>query len=101
VEVDDLPIAVRKWLRRRAEGGPFSGWTWNGESWRSLTEGFERTMLAQALAANGGNGAATARALGTTARVVAYKARKYGLAMNFRKKTEEKNRIEKKKKEGK
>ena len=76
VEVDDLPIAVRKWLRRRAEG-PVSGWVWKGESWRSLTEGFERT--------NGGNGTATARARGTTARVVAYKARKYGLKMNFRK----------------
>ena len=84
VEVEDLPIAVRKWLRRRAEG-PVSGWVWKGESWRSLTEGFERTILSQALAANGGNGTAAARALGTTARVVAYKARKYGLKMNFRK----------------
>ena len=35
--------------------------------------------LAQALAAHGGKAAAAARALKTTPRVVAYKARKYGL----------------------
>ena len=44
-----------------------------------LTEGFEKDILSQALAANGGNAAATARALKTTPRIVAYKARKYGL----------------------
>lgn len=97
VEVDDLPIAVRKWLRRRTDG-LFSGWTWKGESWRTLIEGFEKAILSQALAANGGNGTAAARALGTTARVVAYKARKYGLEMNFRKKN---RTTTKAKKEGK
>lgn len=97
VEMDDLPIAVRKWLRRRTDG-PFAGWAWRGESWRALTEGFEKTLLSQALAANGGNGTAAARALGTTARVVAYKARKYGLEMNFRRKS---RTTAKTKKEGK
>ena len=78
VEVDDLPLAVRRWLRTRGSG-PMTGWTWRGESWRELTEGFEKRILEQALRANGGKAAAAARALQTTPRVVAYKARKYGL----------------------
>lgn len=78
VEVGDLPLPVRQWLRARS-GGPFTGWIWRGESWKDLTEGFERTILAQALAAHGGFAAKAARALKTTPRVVAYKARKYGL----------------------
>ena len=78
VEVGDLPLAVRRWLRERSKG-PLSGWIWRGESWKDLTEGFERTILAQALAAHGGFAAKAARALKTTPRVVAYKARKYGL----------------------
>ena len=55
VEVGDLPLPVRQWLRARS-GGPFTGWIWRGESWKDLTEGFERTILAQALAAHGGEG---------------------------------------------
>ena len=78
VEVSDLPLAVRQWLRTRTEG-PLTGWTWRGESWKELTEGFEKAILAQALAAHGGKSAAAARALRTTPRVVTYKARKYGL----------------------
>ena len=78
VEVEDLPLFVRQWLRTRAEG-PLAGWTWRGESWKARTEGFEKAILAQALAAHGGKAAAAARALKTTPRVVAYKARKYGL----------------------
>lgn len=78
VEVDDLPLPVRRWLRARADG-PLAGWIWRGESWKDLTEGFERAILAQALAAHGGFAAKAARALKTTPRVVAYKARKYGL----------------------
>ncbi len=78
VEVGDLPLPVRRWLRARS-GGPFAGWVWRGESWKALTEGFERAVLAQALAAHGGFAAKAARALKTTPRVVAYKARKYGL----------------------
>jgi len=78
VEVEDLPLAVRQWLRSRAQG-PLAGWVWQGESWKELTEGFERTVLAQALERNGGFAAKAARALGTTPRVVSYKARKYGL----------------------
>ena len=81
VEVDDLPLAVRQWLRTRGEG-PLANWTWHGETWQELTEGFERMVLAQALAAHGGKSAAAARALKTTARVVSYKARKYGLLKN-------------------
>lgn len=78
VEVSDLPLAVRQWLRTRADG-PLTGWIWRGESWKELTEGFEKVILAQALAAHGGKAAAAARALRTTPRVVTYKARKYGL----------------------
>ena len=77
VETDDLPLAVRLWLRRnRADKRSY---VWHGESWKMLTEGFEREILSQALAASGGNVAATARALKTTPRIVAYKAKKYGL----------------------
>ncbi len=78
VEVDDLPLEVRQWLRSRASG-TFANWTWRGESWQTLTEGFEKAILAQALAACGGKAAAAARALRTTPRVVSYKAKKYGL----------------------
>ena len=78
VEVEDLPLAVRKWLRGRAQG-PLAGWIWQGESWKDLTEGFEKAVLAQALERNGGFAAKAARALQTTPRVVSYKARKYGL----------------------
>ena len=77
VEVDDLPLGVRQWLRRNASEK--TRYEWHGESWKELTEGFERAILAQALAASGGNLAATARALKTTPRVVAYKVKKYEL----------------------
>ena len=80
VEVDDLPLRVRRWLRSGpGAGGPFSGWTWRGEKWGELIGGFERAILSQALAASRWRVAAAARALGTTQRVVAYKARKHGL----------------------
>ncbi len=78
VETDDLPLAVRQWLRRNRLS--VARHEWHGESWKSLTEGFEKDILSQALKANGGNVAATARALKTTPRIVAYKARKYGLS---------------------
>ena len=77
VECDDLPLAVRQWLRRQKLETP--GYVWQGESWEAATRGFERNLLAQVLAANGGNCAAAARALRTTPRIVSYKARKYGL----------------------
>ena len=77
VEVDDLPLAVRQWLRRNKVEK--RSYVWHGESLKSLTEGFEKEILSQAIKANGGNVAATARALGTTPRIVAYKARKHGL----------------------
>ena len=77
VETDDLPLAVRQWLRRRASGK--MDFTWHGEGLKELTERFEKAVIVQALAANGGNVAATARALKSTPRIVAYKAGKYGL----------------------
>jgi len=80
VVFDDLPAAVCRWSRARA-ADPLAGWTWRGESWKALTEGFERTILEQALAACGGFVAKAARALGTTPRVVSYKAHKYGLSV--------------------
>lgn len=83
VEVGDLPLAVRKWLRERSNG-PLFGWIWHGESWKELTEGFEKVILEQALSAHGGFATKAARALKTTPRVVSYKARKYGLAVRTR-----------------
>lgn len=79
VEVDDLPLAVRRWLREQRRVDTPEGWRWKGESWKTLIEGFERAILTQALAANKGFVAKAARALQTTPRIVAYKARKYGL----------------------
>ena len=80
VEVDDLPLALRQWQRRQRSQASLTRPLWKGESWREATEGFEKAILIQALQANNGNLAATARALRTTRRVVAYKSRKYGLA---------------------
>ena len=77
VEPDDLPLAVRQWTRRNLHAR--ARHVWHGESWKELTEGFERDILSQALEASGGKVAVAARALKTTARVVDYKARKYGL----------------------
>ena len=79
VEVGDLPLRVRRWLKDQTSRQPFAGWVWQGESWKALTEGFEKTILEQVLACNGGFAAKAARALKTTPRVVSYKARKYGL----------------------
>lgn len=79
VEVDDLPLAVRHRLKRDA-AGMLSTWTWNGESWKELTEGFEKTILSQVLAEHGGFVSKAARALRTTQRIISYKARKYGIS---------------------
>lgn len=84
VEVDDLPLPVRRWLKA-ASADTAPGWTWRGQSWDELTSGFERMVLEQVLKLHGGNIAATARALATTPRVVAYKAAKYRLATRTRK----------------
>ena len=75
VECDDLPLPVRRWLKRQAR----PRYVWRGESLKVATAAFEADLLSQALAANGGSVAAAARALGSTPRIVAYKARKYGL----------------------
>ena len=52
-----------------------------------LAEGADAVSVSKGFCAGTGDrlSVAAARALGTTARVVAYKARKYGLKMNFRK----------------
>ena len=84
VEVGDLPLPVRQWLRARSKAESVAGWTWKGESWKELTEGFERKILEQALAAHDGFASKAARALKTTPRVVSYKARKYGLPVRTR-----------------
>ena len=75
VECDDLPIVVRRWLKRQVR----PRYAWHGESLKAATAAFEAAILSQALAAHGGNVAAAARALGSTPRIVAYKVRKYNL----------------------
>jgi len=88
VELEDLPLAVRRHAQR-------SRYTWHGESWRAAVDAFERAILSQALAAHAGRVASTARALKTTPRVVAYAARRLGLACREVKKiskTEKQNR---------
>ena len=75
VECDDLPLAVRRWLKRQAR----PRYVWRGESLKAATAAFEADILSQALAANGWNVTAAARALGSTQRIVAYKARKHNL----------------------
>ena len=75
VECDDLPLAVRRWLKGQARPRH----VWRGETLKAATAALEADFISQALAANGGNVAAAARALGSTARIVAYKARKYNL----------------------
>jgi DNA-binding NtrC family response regulator len=75
VECDDLPLAVRRWLKRQARPRH----VWRGETLKAATAAFEADIISQALAAHGGNMAAAARALGSTPRIVAYKARKYNL----------------------
>ena len=79
VEAGDLPLEVRQWLRRHPETAGGYRYRWNGESWGELIARFTHDILAQALAANGGNAAAAARALKTSPRIVAYNARKCGL----------------------
>ncbi len=75
VECDDLPLAVRRWLKRQARPRHL----WRGETLKEATAAFEAEIISQALASHGGNIAAAARALGSTPRIVAYKARKYNL----------------------
>ena len=75
VECDDLPLAVRRWLKRQVRPRH----VWRGETLKEATAAFEADIISQALAASGGNMAAAARALGSTPRIVAYKARKYNL----------------------
>ena len=75
VETDDLPLAVRRWLKRQAR----PRYVWHGESLKAATAAFEAEIISQALAAHNGNMAAAARALGSTPRIVAYKVQKYNL----------------------
>lgn len=77
VEVDDLPLSVRRWASRQKAA--HACYEWKGESLESATRAFEQAILSQALERAKGNVAAAARALRTTPRIVAYKARKQGL----------------------
>ena len=88
IELEDLPLPLRRWWKARKPVSAFRH-PWNGESWKDATTAFERDILAQALAASGGNVAAAARALRTTARVVGYKGRKYGLINDEKEKRKE------------
>lgn len=81
VECDDLPLAVRRWLKRQTRPRH----AWRGETLKEATAAFEAEIISQALAAHGGNMAAAARALGSTPRIVAYKARKYNLKQKTKK----------------
>ena len=63
--------------------------TLRGETLREATAAFETDILSQALAAQGGNIAAAARALGSTPRIVAYKIRKYDIKPITHKNTKE------------
>lgn len=77
VEIDDLPLPVRRWASRQKSAR--ACYEWKGESLESATRAFEQAVLSQAFEQTKGNVAATARALQTTPRIVAYKARKLGL----------------------
>ena len=83
VECDDLPLAVRRWLKRQAR----PRYVWRGETLKAATAAFEADILSQALAAHGSNVAAVARALGSTPRIVAYKIRKYNLKQTTEKRS--------------
>ena len=83
VECDDLPLVVRRWLKRQAR----PRYVWRGETLKAATAAFEADILSQALAAHGGNVAAAARALGSTPRIVAYKIRKYNLKQTTEKRS--------------
>ncbi|MGN0853412.1 MAG: helix-turn-helix domain-containing protein [Kiritimatiellia bacterium] len=76
VELDDLPLHVRRWAVRSRKSARYE---WRGESLAEATRAFEQAILSQALDAARGNVSAAARALKTTPRIVAYKARKHGL----------------------
>jgi transcriptional regulator with GAF, ATPase, and Fis domain len=77
VEVEDLPLAVRRHMRKKGEEAP--RFVWRGEAWRDLRADFEKAVFSQALEKAKGNCAAAARSLKTTPRVVTYAARKYNL----------------------
>lgn len=79
VEVEDLPLGVRQWLRRQKRVTAAARPVWHGESLRDAVAGFEKAILNEVLTAHRGNVAAAARALQTTRRIVDYKRRKYGL----------------------
>lgn len=76
VEIQDLPLAVRRFLRNSSHGQRFA---WKGEAWADISAEFERAVFGQALAKANGNVAAAARLLKTTPRIVSYAARKHRL----------------------
>lgn len=82
VEQEDLPLRVRTWAARQAR----PCYAWRGESLKAATEAFEKAILSQVLAAHAGNVTAAARALDSTPRIVAYKAKKYNLVKSHNEK---------------
>jgi two-component system NtrC family response regulator len=83
VEVEDLPLRVRSEMARASKKYSFlealSEAKWKGEALDDAVEALERNILFQALEKNSWNVTATARDLKTTARIVSYKSKKYGL----------------------
>lgn len=75
VEVEDLPLVVRRWVAKSRRPRH----VWNGESWSDAVGGFEKAILEQVLAKAKGNVSAAARLLKTTPRVISYKANKHGV----------------------
>ena len=83
VEVEDLPLRVRAVRLRASKKTSFleaaSEAEWNGESLDDAVAALEKNILLQVLEKNDQNVTATARDLKTTARIVSYKIKKYGL----------------------
>ena len=76
VEMQDLPLAVRRFARNTSHERRFA---WKGEAWADISAEFEKAIFGQALDKAKGNIAAAARLLKTTPRVVSYALRKHRL----------------------
>jgi DNA-binding NtrC family response regulator len=89
VEVEDLPLRVRSQSIRASKKSSFveavTAAEWKGESLDEAVEALEKNILFQVLEQNDHNVTATARQLKTTARIVSYKSKKYGLIAQTKK----------------
>lgn len=83
VEVEDLPLRVRAERSRASKRYSFlesvSAAKWKGDGLDDAVAALEKNILLQVLEKNAQNVTATARDLKTTARIVSYKIKKYGL----------------------